>query len=535
VDEAFRLGAFLNPDGSLKLQWQIHPGYYLYRHTLELQAPGQQLTMQLPPGRELEDPYFGLVEIYTGQLELLVPAVMVIGRNPLELVYQGCAEAGLCYPPRRAVLAVGSTPGVVPLTLGDALAASAITPVSGQGQWLGLLWALPFALLGGLLLNFMPCVFPVLVLKSLGLVTAPPARRRWHGLCYSAGVLCFFWLLALVLLLFRAAGSQVGWGFQLQSPLLVTALIYLFLTMGLSLSGWFVFAGRLASLGGLLATHSGAAGAFASGALVVVAASPCTAPFMAAALGFALVQPPLIALAVFTALGLGLALPMGVVSWWPRLARSLPKPGPWLEELRQWLAFPLYAAALWLLWVLGRQTGADGMAVVLSGALLLVFGLWLLRQGGQGVGVRRGLVAVALAVSCLLPVTMLPDFQAGAARENRWRAYDEGVLQGLRQQRQPVFIKVGADWCLTCLANERLVLESAAVRRLFADYRMQGLVADWTRPDPRVSALLRRHGRSGVPLYLLFPPDQEAIILPQLLTRGVIQRHLAEHLGPAPR
>lgn len=388
-----------------------------------------------------------------------------------------------------------------------------------QSFWLvGLL-----ALAGGLLLNLMPCVLPVLSLKALSLLQHRQEQRstqRLHGLAYTVGVLLSFLLVAGLLLALQAAGEQVGWGFQLQNPLFVTLLIYLLFVMGLSLSGLVSFGQGWMGLGDSLSRSSGYIGSFFTGVLAVLVASPCTAPFMGTALGYAVTQSAWVALAVFALLGLGMALPFLLLSFAPRVLRFLPRPGAWMETFKQFMAFPLYATALWLLWVLGRQVGVDGMTVALGGLLLLALGLWLV-AGGRSYWRKAVLVT---AVVGALVILRLPVF-APVEKEAEGmvaQAYTPQTLQTLRAENKPVFVNLTADWCITCLVNEQVALSRKEVQQAFSKREIVYLKGDWTNRDENITHLLAQFGRNGVPLYLFYPVGAEARLLPQVLTPTIV-------------
>jgi thiol:disulfide interchange protein/DsbC/DsbD-like thiol-disulfide interchange protein len=399
--------------------------------------------------------------------------------------------------------------------------------------------SLLLALLGGVLLNLMPCVFPVLSLKALGLARhahESPGAVRAHGLAYTAGVLVCFALVAGVLIALRAAGEQIGWGFQLQSPMFVALLAYFMFALALSLSGVFEIGGRLMGVGGHWADRPGYSGSFATGALAVVVATPCTAPFMGAALGFALTQPWSISLTVFLALGLGLALPYLLLSFSPALLRFLPRPGPWLERGKQLLAFPLYATAAWLVWVLSQQAGPDGVAAALAGMILIAFAIWLaqtVRAAGRGWRLT-GRVGAAVALVLALGLTRLPATgpEAGYVASQpssavAWEPFSPARLAELQAAGQPVFVNFTAAWCITCLVNERVALSSARVALELADREVVALKADWTHRDPVITSALATFGRGGVPLYLLYAPEAtEPVILPQILTEALLLQTL---------
>ena len=396
-----------------------------------------------------------------------------------------------------------------------------------------------FALLGGLILNLMPCVFPILAMKAAALSRSAhvPAEARRDGLAFLAGVLATFLILAGALLALRAGGQALGWGFQLQSPGVVAALALLMLAVALNLSGVFHVGAGLQGAGhGPLARLPGAAGAFFTGVLAVVVAAPCTAPFMAFALGAALLMPWPMALAVFLMLGLGLALPYLLISLSPRLLARLPRPGPWMETLRNLLAFPMYGAALWLAWVYSRQT-ADALALLFGAGLMLALALWLYgrSQASAGKGRIAGSAAVLSLLAALglgtLAVRASPASSESPAASTHLSSqpWTEQAVQAALAQGRPVLVNFTADWCVTCKINEGAALSSSRTASAMQATNALYLVADWTRRDDAITRELERHGRSGVPLYLLYTPGKpEPRILPQLLTEGVI----VDALGP---
>ncbi len=410
----------------------------------------------------------------------------------------------------RAAWLVSVTPGAMPST--------------GMALW----QALAFALLGGLILNAMPCVFPVLAMKAMALARlsgAAQAEVRAHAASTVAGMVLSFLAMGGVLVALR-----VGWGFQFTAPWFVAALAWLMLAVGLNLSGVFAIGGPVGA-GGALAARGGHLGSFATGALAVLVATPCTAPFMAAALGAALAMPPAAALLVFAGLGLGMAAPYGALALAPGLARLLPRPGAWMERLRQGLAFPMYGAAAWLAWVLAQQAGADGLLLLLAGAVLLGLAGWAL-----GLHQREGLRwAAALAgVALLAALALLPGLRPAAAVEASADAWSAERVATLRAEGRPVFVNLTAAWCVTCKVNERVALRDEAVRAAFARAGVASLVGDWTNGAPAITALLREHQRDGVPLYLFYPAGGGApSLLPQILTPGMLLRLLPQPGSPA--
>jgi len=422
-----------------------------------------------------------------------------------------------------------------------ALAANASgTAGSSDSGGPGLLTVIAFALAGGLILNLMPCVFPVLSLKVLSFASnsgAAHSQQRLHGLAYTAGIVVTFMVLASVLLALRAGGEAVGWAFQLQSPWFVALLIYLFFVIGLSLSGVYEFGTGFMGAGGSLASAPGYKGSFFTGVLATVVASPCTAPFMGAALGFALSQSWLVAMTVFAFLGLGMALPFLVLSFSPALLKYMPRPGAWMITFKEFMAFPMYATVLWLLWVLGQQTGVNGMAAVVGSCLMLAFGLWLLRMrtvAGPFWRTANALVAAALVltVAYTLQSSILETRQFSAVAgaegeevygEERFEPFSAARLGELQAAGQPVFINMTAAWCITCLANEQTTLSSQRVIQAMQDHNITYLKGDWTNQDPEISRVLDEFNRPSVPLYLLYPgAGQDPVILPQILTPSMM-------------
>jgi len=389
----------------------------------------------------------------------------------------------------------------------------------------------------------MPCVFPILAMKAAALTRAAHDRReaRVEAIGFLAGVLTTFLLLGGLLLGLRAAGQAAGWGFQLQSPPVTAALALLMLAVALNLSGVFHIGGGLQGAGsGLVARLPKGASAFLTGALAVVVAAPCTAPFMALALGAALVMPWPMALTVFLMLGLGLALPFVLVALTPGLLARLPRPGPWMERLRGLLAFPMYATALWLAWVFSRQTGAEGLGLLFVAAVTLALALWLTGASqADRAGGRRGLITGAAALVALLAAVAVTVIAARApvqADEGASNAtalpsqpWSEAAVQAALAEGRPVLVNFTADWCVTCKINERTSLATHEVKRAMEATNAVYLVGDWTRRDDAITAELQRHGRSGVPLYLLYSPgSDEPRILPQLLTGGLVVEALNE-------
>ncbi|UCG87027.1 MAG: thioredoxin family protein [Gemmatimonadota bacterium] len=410
---------------------------------------------------------------------------------------------------------------------GDALQAG-----SGTGN-LTLAVALVFALIGGSLLNLMPCVFPVLSIKVLGFVNQAGEDRfkaGAHGVAFAIGVVLSFLALAGVILLLRSGGSRLGWGFQLQSPAFVAAVAILLFALALNLMGLFEVGTVLTRLGGRVAQPQSYVDSLSSGVLATLIATPCTAPFMGTALGFALTQPMLQTLLVFGALGLGMAIPYVVVSASPALLRLLPKPGAWMETTRQLLAFPLFGTVIWLVWVFARQTGVNGAAHLLTALMMLAFATWVLgRWKAQLIDARTRLVSRAVVLVALgLAVGLAARgtrAEAAAAGSTQWQPFSQELVQQLRAAGQPVFIDFTAAWCLSCQVNEQVVLASRVIEDAFVEHNVATLKADWTRFDPVITSALESFGRSGVPLYVFYPADlaRSPVVLPTILTkRGVL-------------
>lgn len=435
-------------------------------------------------------------------------------------------------PAEVAFVAVDGGGAALRFAADTAAAATASASSTAMGNAidapLGLLPALLFAFLGGLVLNLMPCVFPVLSIKTMGALASADDRAelRRHGGWYTLGVVATFLLLAGVLLALRAGGEQLGWGFQLQEPRFVAAVALLLFAMALSFSGVWEFGGRLAGAGQRLTEGHGTRASFFTGALAVVVASPCTAPFMGTALGWALAQPAASALAVFAALGVGLAAPMLLLGFVPWLARALPRPGPWMDGFRQLLAFPLYLTVVWLLWVYGEQTSPLGMAWLLAALTALAFALWLIgRRPAMRTPRLRATAAVVSAATLVfalgLPLSAPTPAAAGARTTSDADAepWSEQRLAELRAAGRPVLVNMTAAWCITCLANERVALSTDTVREALATHEVAYLKGDWTRNDEAITRYLARYGRNGVPLYVLYPRSGGTPrVLPQLLT-----------------
>ena len=578
-EQAFGFEAIVDDGNRLLLRFSPAPGYYLYRDRTSLALEGatgiHTGSPQWPAGQSHHDEHFGDVVVYFDQVDVPLPLLREQAKATtatLVATFQGCQTDGICYPPmtrrvrlalpagkvspqgeaaasplvitplpssqRREPAALPATDATAPQTLvmranADTGGADASadndrrsTPPAGAGTPASLAWVLLLALAGGLVLNLMPCVLPVLSLKVLGLAQSGESRAhaRRHALWYTLGVLLAFSVIGGLVLALRAAGQAAGWGFQLQHPWFIAALVYLMFVVGLSLSGVFTLGGNLGGVGQSLAARKGAAGDFFTGVLACVIASPCIAPFMGPALAYAFTAPPLLAMLVFVALGLGLALPFLLIGLVPALARRLPKPGAWMETLKQVLAFPMYLTAVWLLWVLGKQRGIDAMALLLAGAALLALGLWWFERSrwrSRRFGMAAGAVLALLALTPVWGVTrMAPATHAASAGQV---TYSPELLDRLRADDRVVFVNMTADWCVTCKANERNVLDRDAFRDSLKQVDAVYMHGDWTNVDPQISAFLEQHKAVGVPLYVVYGPGAPPRVLPTVLTQSIVE------------
>src|SRR5580658_8636675 len=477
-----------------------------------------------------------------GGIEYAAPQTMTRGRDSVELALKlgdRPPKSGMIRGVLMATEQSGSESVTVPMEIAAPLSGAGAASAAGGAQKTdhSLAVLLLFAVLGGMILNLMPCVFPVLSIKAIGLVEQAkkhPAAVRAKGLVFAAGVVSSMLCLAGVLLVLRAGGEQVGWGFQLQSPLFVTLLVYLLLAVGLNLSGVFEVGGGLAGVGDGLTQGDSYRASFFTGVLTTLVATPCTAPYMAVAAGAALSQPPFFALCIFAALGFGISLPYLLLSLAPWMRRALPKPGAWMDTLKQVFAFPMYASAAWLLWVLAQQTSSIGLGAALAGAILVAFAAWAY-QKSKGVSTGGRLAALATSAVAVLLALVLPakfaDTAAAAAPStaapaaDAWQPYDAAKVAELNAQGRPLLVNFTASWCLTCLVNERNAFADAAVQQVFRGKGVTLMKGDWTNRDPAITQALADFGRAGVPLYVLYnskPGITAPVVLPQLLTAGIV-------------
>ncbi len=455
---------------------------------------------------------------------------------------------------QESALSVSAAPGGPGAAAVSALPQAAAGAPAGAGRLSpGLGRMLLLALAGGVVLNLMPCVFPVLAMKAMALGRLSGLARREQRLSavfYTAGILLAFAALGGLMLGLRAAGSSVGWGFQFQSLAFVAGTCWLLFLVGLNLLGAFELGGRLAGAGQGLASRSGHVGDFATGLLAVLVATPCTAPFMGVAIAGALAAPAWAGLSVFLAMGLGLALPYLVFACVPQLVSLLPAPGAWMEILKQAMAFPIFAACAWLAWVAGIEGGSSAVLAVAAGLVLLGAGAWLfglsqrlasVADGSSGVRNARftGFLSLAFLLATLALLPGLTKLAPGSARsgtdDEGWQDFSGSSLAALRQSGRPVLVDMSAAWCVSCLVNERIALRTDAVRAAFAAHRVALLRGDWTLHDAAITSFLRAHGRDGVPFYIYYPPrTDEGRVWPQILTPNLVLRELGDTALQAP-
>jgi DsbC/DsbD-like thiol-disulfide interchange protein/cytochrome c biogenesis protein CcdA len=399
-----------------------------------------------------------------------------------------------------------------------ALAGPAPTPSVPLGR------ALVFAFLGGIILNLMPCVFPILAMKAVGFAAGlARGQARAHAISYTCGVMATFVCVAIALLIARSAGTAAGWGFQFASPMFVTAMAWLLFGVGLNLSGVYRIGGGFMGAGGNLAGREGHWGSFFTGGLAVLVATPCTAPFMAVAIASGLAAPPPVTVLIFLVMGLGLAAPYLALSMIPALGRIMPRPGLWMEVLRQLLAFPMYGAAVWLLWVDSQEAGASGVLATATGFVLLGFAGWSIGVTQDSATRQRWIGWAGAGLAAVLSLAVMAGIGTVPVAEQGSEAFTPARLAALRAEGRPVFVNLTAAWCVTCLVNEQVAISNDTVQRAFASKHVAYLKGDWTRQDPAITEFLREHGRDGVPLYLYYGPHAAtAEVLPQILTVSTV-------------
>lgn len=526
VKQAYQPTAWFDGE-DLVIQWDIAQAHYLYRDRTKFSSNSLKfLDIQFEEGTLIQDEFFQKeMVVYRDLSQMRLTGLSGSGRLTIEA--QGCADAGLCYPPTDFWFDINTDHQRV-LYLEDlpiqpqATVSKALKPAN-HNQISSLFIALAFAFLGGLILNLMPCVFPVLAIKALKISSASEqfSARLKEASAYTAGILTTVLTIASILIALRAGGSQIGWGFQLQSPFVVIALTTLFFVIGLSFSGWFEFGSRFAGTGQSLTEEGKPLGSYFTGVLAMVVASPCSAPFMAAAMGYAISQSIAVSLLVFSALGLGMAAPLILLYLLPTFAEKLPRPGPWMETLKQFLAFPMYLTCIWLIWVLIAQIGATGAALTMVALCLLAMAIW---SAGKSNKTTSKLAAFTSLLAALL--FMFSALQQDIPKDASSR-FELAKLDGQVGGAQPVFLDVTADWCITCKFNEKKVLYTPDIQALFDEKQVIYVVADWTNQNPEIGQLLDRYQRVGIPLYLYFPAyESSPIILPQVLTKNMIRELL---------
>jgi thiol:disulfide interchange protein DsbD len=432
-----------------------------------------------------------------------------------------CAQ--ICIPEEQIVSLEIPAGKKTPADKAEAIKEASPVPLSFGLDLFSLLATLTAALIGGIILNVMPCVLPILSLKALSLVKKSGhvrAHTAKYGIAYTLGVLFSFLIIALFIIGLQQGGQAVGWGFQMQSPVFVGFLIYLLFLVGLNLSGAFYLPVIFGGLGRDISHGNSMRGSFFTGILATLVATPCTAPFMASAVGAALLLPPWAALMVFLTLGFGLALPFLLISIFPSLLRFLPRPGAWMEQFKEFLAFPIYASVVWLLWVLGRQTGIDGVALSLCGLLLIIFMIWVQKVNSRCNIFFRSFFLVAAMIMLMAIIFALGKINIVAGNSI---PYSSRELSRLRDEHKAVYVDVTAAWCITCQLNKNIALDTKNTQAAFKDNDVTLMVADWTNRNPEITSLLHSFGYNGVPLNVFYPKDGSApIILPQILSEKIV-------------
>ncbi len=535
AEKAFQFEAIVNTSNELMLRFTPAPGYYLYRDKTKISivSDGGSVTagdIQWPPAQTHKDEYFGEVAVFFDLVEARLPLIFKDAKAhdiTLKASFIGCQENGICYPPMKRDIALSIPAGGKTGELKSEKAAESFN---------ALVWiqALLLAIGGGLILNLMPCVLPVLSLKALSLVEGAGhnGSARKKALWYTFGVMISFAVVGAVAIALRHAGLALGWGFQLQQPVVVTVLALVMFAVGLSLSGVFQIGAGLAGVGQKLTENEGHKGDFFTGVLAVVVASPCTAPMMGGALAFAFATSPLLAMSVFLALGFGLALPFLMIAYIPALAKRLPKPGAWMETLKQVLAFPMYLTAGWLVSVLAAQRGSMGVLMMLAGATAFAFALWLWERTRYSenkfsrVFVLLGLLATAYSVFGIYKIKEAPAKQVTSETH---AAYSAEALASLKRDNRQILINMTADWCISCKANEAAVFSRPAFKTLLEETNTVYMVGDYTNVDAEITKFLELHKAVGVPLYVVYSPKSpQGRVLPIILTPGIVDKALRD-------
>ena len=527
--------------GLFKTTQALVPQSTLAGASATIEADRIRVALTPPAGKTLDK--FEFFPLEEGRIEAAAQQLLKSENGQPAIYLTAAKPVGADFKTLKGVIVANGGPGnangwahivQAPLTVGSiaATAGSVGSAAASGGAPMSLVAALGAAFLGGLILNLMPCVFPVLSLKLIGLAqhrthSGPMAA---HGLAFAVGVVLSFVLLAALLIGLQQAGSALGWGFQLQTPWVVAALTVLFFAIGLNLLGVFefTFGTSVANMRAAdeLAHKSDWRGSFGTGVLAVIVASPCTAPFMGAALGYAITQPAFVALSVFAALGVGMATPYVLLTLFPALLAKLPRPGRWMELFKQFMAFPMFATCVWLLWVLAQQVDAGGVALALGLLVTVGFTLWALGLSQRGTRVFRWVAAGGgvLAALTFTPIATSEALAPGArsTADSGWIDYSPEKLAQLRGEGRPVFVDFTAAWCVTCQVNKRVALRADNVKTRFSADNIVLMRADWTNRDERITQALAQFGRNGVPLYVLYDRKGDATVLPELLTEGIV-------------
>ena len=518
--DAYKLSVNFSDD-VLNFDWEIADGYYLYKAKINVfahDANTQIHNMVFSDSQNKFDEFFNEnMEIFYDSATMTAAYVSSDKILQLKLLSQGCADIGFCYPPQEQWIQINLETSKIEIYQDQP---NSFTNSQTSTKNISMFAAMLGAFLGGLILNLMPCVFPVLSIKAMSFMQTHQTNRelRIHATTYTIGVVTSFLIIATTMLSLRAAGSAVGWGFQLQSPQFLIILAYLFFIIGMTFLGFVNVGSKLMSIGQSIDSQSSLQSSFFTGVLAVIIASPCTAPFMGPALGFAIYQPTGIALAVFAMLGFGMALPFVVLILIPKTKSLLPRPGLWMEQFKQFLAFPMFFTTAWLLWVIGRQTDTTVLSLVVVGLIFISMGIWINQILVQLKSGRSHSLLKVIAVAMIIPALALPLMNEEEREGTEfWIDYDAKTLATLRAEGRPVFINLTADWCITCLANEKV----AFTEMFYTEMEKNNIVylkGDWTNQDKEITSLLNEHNRNGVPLYLMYPKNGGSPeVLPQIL------------------
>jgi thiol:disulfide interchange protein DsbD len=509
------------------------------RSDIKASKDGSYWLLHLPSNLAPEGATFRFFPDTPGQITMIAPQELVKGEDGSRTLRLQ-SDPGAEKPPTElsGVLVATSGDQSESFEIKTELLAKKPTVVASAASLGTILLTAGAAFLGGLVLNLMPCVFPVLSLKVLGIVeqSRQEGGKAWHhGVVFTIGVLVSFWVMSGLLLVVRAAGEEVGWGYHLQNPLMIAFLAALFLMIGLNLFGVFEVGESLTQLTNVADKKHGFAGSFWSGVLTTLAATPCTAPFMGSAVGFALSQPSWVAMLVFTSLALGVSAPYMTLTLFPALLNKLPRPGQWMITFKQILAFPMLLAVVWLTWVFGGQVGSDRMALLLLAFVVLAFACWVYGKWGHTYVDRARRVGTASALLVMLGAAGI-GYQAARTDPGaeKWLTFTPQLVEQLVAEGKPVFLDFTADWCTSCKANELLTLSRPEVTERFEALGVTLVKGDWTNRDPVITAALEKHGRAGVPLYVLYPGQgKEPMVLPEVLFPATLLKALENVKKPS--